>query len=113
VSGASTAAEAPLSDTTISAEAPLSDATTAADAPLTGVSAIPPRGGWEFFVRAARPAGIWVCILILAVRGVALPLLQHFSNRPVDALDWTGVVGLAGMLGLAALRSFDKAGGTS
>jgi hypothetical protein len=81
--------------------------------PLTGVSALAPQTFWEGFVRAARPAGTWVCVVILAVRGALLPLLQHFTNRPVDPLDWAGVVALAGLLGLSALRSFDKKEGTA
>ena len=81
--------------------------------PLTGVSALAPQSFWEGFVRAARPAGTWVCVIILAVRGAVLPLLQHFADRPVDPLDWTGVVALAGLLGLSALRSFDKKEGTA
>lgn len=85
----------------------------AIEKPLTGVSALAPRTFWEGFVRAARPTGTWVCVIILAVRGAVLPLLQHFANRPVDALDWMGVVALAGLLGLSALRSFDKKEGTS
>jgi hypothetical protein len=81
--------------------------------PLTGVSALAPASFWEGFVRAARPTGTWVCIVILAVRGAVLPLLQFFARRPVDALDWMGVVALAGLLGLSAMRSFDKTKGTS
>ncbi len=85
----------------------------AAEAPLTGVSAIPPKGAWEFFVRAWRPAGSWVCVATLAVRGAVLPLLQHFAGRPVDAFDWMAATALVGALGFSALRSFDKTQGTA
>jgi hypothetical protein len=81
---------------------------------LTGVSAIAPQSFWEGFVRAARPAGIWVCVVILAVRGAVLPLLQFYAGRPVDQLDWMGVAALAVQaLGLSAFRSFDKREGTA
>jgi hypothetical protein len=82
--------------------------------PVTGVSAFPPKTLWEGFVRGARPAGVWVCVMILAVRGAVLPLLQFFTGRPVEPLDWMGVVSLAvPVLGLSALRSFDKKEGTA
>lgn len=81
--------------------------------PLTGVSAIPPATLWEAFVRGSRPAGMWVCVAILAVRGAILPLLQHFAGRPVDAFDWVAVTALVGALGFSGMRSFDKKMGTA
>lgn len=81
--------------------------------PVRGVSSIPPASLWEAFVRGSRPAGMWVCVAILAVRGAVLPLLQHFAGRPVDAFDWVAVTALVGALGLGALRSYDKREGTA
>lgn len=91
---------------------PGADATLKAT-PATGVSAIPPATLWEFFVRGSRPAGMWVCVGILATRGAVLPLLQHFANRPVEPFDWVSVTALVGALGFSAMRSFDKKQGTA
>lgn len=78
-----------------------------------GVSSIPPKSAWEFLVRAPRPIGMLVCVLILLVRGAILPLLQHFANRPVDGVDWTAMSAMVVALGLSALRSYDKREGTA
>lgn len=72
-----------------------------------GPSAAPPQNVWEFFVRAWRPSASWVLVVILAVRGAILPLLQWHTGQPVEALDWTSIVALVGVLGLGALRSHD------
>lgn len=93
---------------------PGADATSnGSERPLTGISAIPPASVWEGFVRAARPAAVWACGATLLVRGAVLPLLQFFANRPVEQFDWIAVTALAGVLGLGAMRSFDKKEGTA
>jgi hypothetical protein len=81
--------------------------TEAASPGTVSVSAEPPRTVWEFFVRAWRPSASWVLVIILAVRGAILPLLQWRAGQAVEQLDWVSIVALVGVLGLGALRSHD------
>lgn len=91
----------------------LGRAAMAAQSPLNGPSALPPVTLWEMFVRGWRPFGGWVCVLIMAVRGGVLPIVEMARGQPVSDFDWTGVVAILGALGFAALRSFDRAKGTA
>lgn len=73
----------------------------------------PPRGVWDFFVRAWRPSASWVCVLILLTRGVGIPAGQLALGVPVEPVDWTALSAMAAVLGLGALRSFDKSRDTT
>lgn len=71
------------------------------------------------FVAGARPFVIWICAASLAFTGIIHPLLTwvwHFCAiegvppEPID-LGYMGTI-LSGLLGLGAMRSFDKSKGT-
>lgn len=51
----------------------------------------------------------WVCTLILLANGVILPISRMWGV-PVEPLDWRSMtVFVAAILGLAGMRSYDKA----
>lgn len=82
-----------------------------AEAALSGLSELrenPPRGAWDFFVRAWRPTASWACTLNLIVGGAVVPVAQLALGVPVTPMDWTALASLAGVLGLGAMRTIEK-----
>lgn len=75
-------------------------------------------GSSDWFVRRARPAAMWVCVVAFAYSGLGLPLLTWFSTlvgiTPPPVIN-TAVQEtlLYMMLGVGGMRSFDKMKGTS
>jgi hypothetical protein len=73
----------------------------------------------SIFVAGARPAVIWVCCLALLFTGLIHPLLTwvwafaEFPGKPPETIE-TGHMSslLVGLLGLGAMRSYDKKQGT-
>lgn len=70
-------------------------------------------GCWDFYVRAWRPFGGWVCALILLARGVVIPAVQLGRGEAIDPLDWVALTALAGMLGLGHFRSRERVAGVT
>lgn len=64
---------------------------------------LPPRrpfkSAWDFVVRAARPIGLWVGVLILFVHGVVLPIAA-LCGRPVQGFSATELLGICALVGL-------------
>jgi hypothetical protein len=63
----------------------------------------------SFFMAGWRPAIGWIGVIALAYQFVVYPFLLWFSKDPPPALD-AGVLFsmVTGMLGIGAMRSFDK-----
>lgn len=67
-----------------------------------------PTTKWSMFVRAGRPAGMWICNLVLLVNGAVLPLARFWGIH-VEAMDWPGLATFVGaLITLGAQRSYDK-----
>ncbi len=75
----------------------------------------------DAFVRRARPAAIWVCVLGFAYAFVAAPFVTwisgwiatgHPGSAPILNVDVL-MTALFGLLGLSTLRTYDKLKGTS
>src|SRR5438445_11897369 len=72
----------------------------------------------SLFVAGWRPAVGWICGAGLAYAAIVLPLMEFVSKvifgytGPFPAIDWAllGQV-LIGLLGLGAMRSYDKKNG--
>lgn len=80
---------------------------TKAQANINAIEAASPR----FFIAAARPAILWLCGLILFYSYVAFPLLKAAGvNLPDIQLGDLWPV-LTGLLGLAGMRTYEKARG--
>lgn len=64
---------------------------------------LPPRrplsGLWDFVVRGARPAGLWVGLLVLFVHGVVLPIAA-LCGRTVQGFNATELLGICALVGL-------------
>lgn len=64
---------------------------------------LPPRrpfkSVWDFVVRAARPVGLWVGVLILFVHGVVLPIAALMGRLVVgfNAVELLSICGLVGL----------------
>lgn len=72
-----------------------------------------PVGFWAYFVRAARPTGMWVCVLALFVQLVCVPA-AWICGVTTPEPDVAQLVVLAiSLLGLGAMRSIDKQQGNA
>lgn len=72
-------------------------------------------GNSSLFVAGWRPAIGWVGAIALFYQFIAYPLMLWipWSNPPPEPMDYTMLYTLiTGMLGIAGLRSYDKAKGT-
>ncbi|MDO8385100.1 MAG: 3TM-type holin [Polaromonas sp.] len=75
----------------------------------------------NWFIVAGRPAAMWVCVFGLAYQFVLVPLVtfgyQLWTGEalpiPAPALDENLWELLAGLLGLAGWRSWDKKNGAA
>ena len=54
---------------------------------------------WDFVVRAHRPIGLWVGVVILFVHGVVIPIAALFGRLVVgfNAMELLGICGLVGL----------------
>lgn len=79
--------------------------------PVTAAPAkrAPPDSRWAVFVRAARPAAIWLMVIGLALQVIVLPIagLVIPGAAALMSVDIARLLA-EGVLGLGAFRSIDK-----
>lgn len=69
----------------------------------------PPGSRWAVFVRAARPAAIWMMVAGLFLQVIVLPLAGLINPNAATLINVEIARLLAeGVLGLGAFRSIDK-----
>lgn len=67
----------------------------------------------KFFIAGARPAAIWVCVLVLFNNYILAPYLRAFGVL-VPELDMGAMYPIiTGLLGLGTMRSYEKIKGAA
>lgn len=61
-----------------------------------------------------RPAGCWVAVGVLAVNGIAIPLVTAITKQSIPTMDWHGMVIFAGLFSVhAGFRCLEKIQGAA